>query len=191
MGITSVGFRESLVYKTGTTGTVDLSAATIRGTGMDMLSNTSFTAVASISLNNIFSTTYDNYTLIMTATSTATAATSMRMRVGGVDNSGATTYYNSNMSTHWNGGNGTESNNGATNWLIRRFHPTIISEKVINFYGPALIRPTQFEFTGIDAGSYSNNGSGYHTVAAAYDGITIFPASGTLTGNVRVYGIRN
>jgi hypothetical protein len=31
----------------------------------------------------------------------------------------------------------------------------------------------------------------YHSTAAAYDGFTLFPASGNITGNVRVYGYQN
>ena len=49
---------------------------------------------------------------------------------------------------------------------------------------------TQLAFTCIRSDEMTTE-QGSHSLATAYDGMTIYPPSGTITGSVRVYGYRN
>jgi hypothetical protein len=59
---------------------------------------------------------------------------------------------------------------------------------------PALPKVTQGIFVGSNYGTNYNamiSGGFQHNVATAYDGIYIFPNSGTFTGEIKIYGIKD
>ena len=69
---------------------IDTAMNTALGTkkaGMVLLNTTSFSAVASQSVNDVFSATYDNYKIILNIDSTSSASYDLvlRLRVGGSD----------------------------------------------------------------------------------------------------------
>jgi len=71
---------------------IDASMNTALGTkkaGMVLLNTTSFSAVASQSINDVFSATYDNYVLLINYLTSTTANQTWRLRVSGTDNSAA------------------------------------------------------------------------------------------------------
>ena len=61
----------------------------------------------------------------------------------------------------------------------------------IYVYGPALAQPTASR--NVNAGAQSNayigDRAAIHSLSTAYDGLTLFPASGTFDGLVSVYGL--
>jgi len=64
---------------------------------MVLLNTTSFSAVSSQSINDVFSASYDNYFVTVDGTITSTEIMNLRMRVGGVDNSTASSYSRSGL----------------------------------------------------------------------------------------------
>jgi hypothetical protein len=172
---------------TGSTGLGDVPK-----TGLTFIVGSNFSAQSSVSFNNVFSSRYDNY-VIVTSSMTQTAAGNgiyIRMRAGGVDNSGATAY-------RFNGIiNNTSAlqayNPAATSSGLVTIGSATTNGNTIQMHNPAQALRTYWETTFMEASSsYYWAINGYHDVATAYDGFTLTVNSGTFSGVVRVYGYRN
>lgn len=201
MAISNLSFRETLVKSSGQTGeldfsgtsVIDMGGAIVIGTGLDKISDTSFTAVSTVSVNNIFSAGYQNYRLVIRGvTSAQTAIVRMRARIAGVDTT--TSVYSYGIGYVQNGGmarlTGASSDTGADiAWGGNQFFASSI-----DIMGPALVTPTIYQGSGFcryDAVSTSIMIGGSHHTAVAMDGLTLYPVSGTFTGNVRIYGYKD
>jgi hypothetical protein len=166
---------------------VPSSVAVGSGTGSaDALGNVTFSGASSVSLNGIFSSTYDNYRIMFLATSSTTSQISIRLRTSGTDASGS----NYNLKGYYSGtANGNLNQASTTNWFNFGLNsgnaPVIID----------LFRP----FSAATTLGYANlftSDSGYnhqmaieHTLSTSYDGLSLIISAGTISGNVRVYGI--
>jgi hypothetical protein len=154
-----------------------------------------FTGASSVSLNGVFSSTYDNYRLLMSISSSSTnLSVNLRFRVGGTSASGSN--YSSNGS---NSASTTLSNVNlnATSLFLFDVYSTIaqFSETSCDILVPALTQYTRFNFQSYGENSSGQNVarsiSGVHDVATAYDGIEIFTSTGNITGTVSVYGYKD
>jgi hypothetical protein len=151
----------------------------------------SFSAVASQSFNDVFSTTYDNYRIVFEATCSANVTIDMRLRVSGADNSSANYWNNRTL-----GAGSTPQSFGAssaeTAWSRVGEFETGISTGTYDVYSPfktqitSLAGVNQFRYTSVY--QHSCMKTGQTTVTTSYTGFTLFPSSGTMTGTVSVYG---
>lgn len=183
------------------TGGIALNGS-VSGGGMDLITPTSvagsgvtlsggqvsFSAATSVSINGCFSTTYDNYILTYAGTVSADMQFRIRMRLSGTDASGSNyNHYQGVGTATWSGGTATTTSMpvaGHINGGEEAFSAEI--------YNPALAKNTLFISNGLDAvRTRLDIYLGNHAVATAYDGMTIFPTAGTMTGIFRVYGLRN
>lgn len=155
-----------------------------------------FTGITSVSLNGVFAASFDNYRIVISATGStngsAGVATRLRVRSSGTDYTGAL-YYELGTYSAASGGparywNVTQTaatigwhydNGGYTATDIRAPFTTGANKFIVG---------TSFGGGGGDA--YSGVPCGQILNTSSYDGFTIFPASGTLTGTVAVYGYR-
>jgi hypothetical protein len=171
---------------------IDTSLNTALGTkkaGLVLLNTTSFSAVASQSINDVFSATYDNYRIVINQNASVDTSFYFRLRVAGADNT-ASNYawvkflYRSGIQI--DSGNGSDTFwNLATNSVVRRGLITI------DIGQPFATQNTVFntQFSWSDASfQVSGIAGGNTSVTTSYTGFTIFPASGTITGEVSVYG---
>lgn len=163
------------------------------GAGLDLITTQNFNAVSSVSLDNVFSPTYDNYRAVCVLTSTASAAIRMRLRASGVDNSsnnyieqlfvvnGTGTGLSRTTTTSWSD-LGAVGNNGA-------FQTALVAD----FFKPATSDYTTFfaNISRVDSGAYIHIVSASQGDAVAFDGFTLFPSSGTFSGSISVYGYKN
>jgi hypothetical protein len=149
-----------------------------------------FTAVNSISLNGVFSASYDAYKIVIRFTgSAAGAGISYRNRLAGTD---AITNYNTQY-LDASGTSITGSRGSGTLASVGSFRSTGQAESWIEVYGPALAAETGIFSSCRERNlniSFSIFGDN-HTTATAYDGMTILPTTGTITGTVRVYSYQN
>jgi hypothetical protein len=175
---------------------IDTSMNTALGTkksGLVLLNTTSFSGVASQSINNVFSATYDNYKIILSncSMSTAAGALRMRLRVGGSDNSTASSYvrrgYNSSSASLTNTIQ-SESFFGLV--VTPSLTANNVSHSIIELFTPFTTVQTGFTYN-----SHSRNdevfsgGGGYHNQTVSYDGFTIFTSnSNNFAGTISVYG---
>ena len=171
--------------------TVSISGGTATANSLGTIS---FTAATSISLNNVFSSTYNAYRVLLYVPSTATASggINLRYRVGGADNSSA--LYTASVGLARS--TGTLQNNsgaGTTAMGLGAFVASAdnIISAVLDIHAPNLASRTlgNFMYHGSDATSAMGYyGSFYHSSNISFDGFTLYTSAGNITGTVSVYG---
>jgi hypothetical protein len=164
--------------------------------GLVLLNTTSFTAQASVSFNNVFTSTYDNYKIIFHATANiATGTLQLRLRSSGTDTSA--NYRSERVIGIDTTLQAYPNVSGTDDFHIGNVHINGSGTTVINLdvYSPAVARTTLVEGSGgLSEGANPNqqqlNVYGLQTDAPAFDGFTILPSAGTITGTVKVYGYK-
>jgi hypothetical protein len=159
----------------------------------------SFSGASTQSLNSVFSSTYTNYLILCNIDSVSTGANiNLRMRASGTDSS--VSYYSNILYNDLSAGNTTFGNVSVSNGSSWKIGDLNTGGQPFGFtctmFNPFKVMTTTFE-SGMHG--YNYNGTiyqsmtgGYHGVGAtSYDGITLFPTSGTFTGSIRVYGYAN
>jgi hypothetical protein len=159
--------------------------------GLTLINTTSFSAVASQSVNNVFSSTYDNYRVIIKATqNTGTGNQFFRLRVGGVDASGAN--YNAQGSyagitsavtrVNISGVTGIDFGSAGTG-------ATASAIIIIELQDVAKATPTSGNWNAFNTTLRDYNVIGIeHTLSTAYDGFTWTTGANTMTGQIQVFG---
>jgi hypothetical protein len=167
-------------------GTNWVSVAPTTSQGLTLINTTSFSAVSAVNLTaNIFSATYDNYIVLVNATFGAASGTlQARMRASGTDNT-SNEYIRQFM-------RGT-STSVATNTDTGTFFN--IGDLVNTYRNIFKIELNQPAAAVVTTGHVIGSRSGYvnlttltHNVATAFDSITIYPDTSTITGKIQVFG---
>jgi hypothetical protein len=144
-----------------------------------------------LSLNNVFTSTYSTYILVIDNCTQTSAGNGIyyRMRTAGVIQSDNLYYVRGLTSTSAVAMYG--SSTPGTTGLIHVAHPTTRSGAQIVMANPALPAQTSYTTSHIyDADSYWSFG-GMFAKNQAHDGIEILTLNGTMSGNFRVYGYRS
>jgi hypothetical protein len=154
----------------------------------------SFTTASSVSVNNCFTSTYRNYRILINITAaSATDTRLLRLRAAGSDNTSANYYW---------GGVQQAGVNDATIYNIRSAglatsHRLAYSASncliALDVFSPQESVVTSFSSQGVGATGdvWTEWVGGRSSVTTSYDGFTLFPNSGTITGTLSVYGLRN
>jgi Phage tail fibre repeat len=159
--------------------------------GLVLITTSSFSGASSHSVNNCFSSTYDNYLFKFNNCTTSTNNyIGMRMRVGGVDYT-ATDYRRQAFE-----GSGSTGSFARTINLTSFTYVVWIDSTYQNASQFELTNPFNTKITSgyqIAAAVSAGNIEGYSNwwglnTATSYDGFTLVLASGTMTGSVSVYG---
>lgn len=163
-------------------------AGAVTGGGLDLVATLpAFTAQASVSFNNVFSSAYTDYVLVFRNILTSVAQTNyMRLRAVGVD--AATNYINRNIQSDPTISGGSSS----TAYLAAFTWGTTAGGGVLTLLSPASANRTfaTGQFIMPDAWGIATNS--VHTDSIAYDGFSLIAASGTISGGpTKVYGYRN
>ena len=176
---------------------IDTTAAASFGGGLVLINTTTISApVASQSLDNVFTSTYDNY-LIYTAFIMATQSGSIayRLRASGTDTS--TNYHYSKVYLRSNGAGFTNAgnSNAATSIIMQDVGTTTNEQRfVINLLKPQVAIATYgySEGLALDAtNSYRELSQGAQTGATSFDGITFFGTASNITsGTISIYGVK-
>ena len=149
---------------------------------------TTFSASSSVSVNNVFSSSYANYLVIGDYVGTAAAGVSLRLRVSGADNT--TANYNSQSIYGAGSTAGAARALSATsmNFIDVSTDPSFCHINVINPFATA---KTGIGGYGIYALTEAQNKMCTFNATTSFTGFTIFPSTGTMTGTLRVYGLAN
>ena len=165
------------------------------GTGNSSSINTNgsvtFSSCSTLSLNGVFSSTYDNYMVVCRekAVSSAGYGLFMRLRASGTDNSTALSYTYQRLYA-----NSTSLTTTRTSSDQAYFYDTSGGERgfVAYFYGPFLAQPTAFRCTpSLGYVNTLSETAHTHNQSVSYDGLSLIIPSTTLAGLVAVYGMRN
>ncbi len=160
-----------------------------KGAGTLVLINTtSFTSQSSININNCFSSSYENYKIMILATSSTTSQFTMRLRASGTDSSGS----NYNLKGYYSGtGAGNLNQALTTNWFnfgLNSGNAPVIVDLFRPFSAATTLGYINL-FTS-DSG-YNHQAAVEHTLSTSYDGFSLIISAGTISGYVKIYGIRN
>ena len=191
---------DSGVLAVGANGTV-LTAASGETTGlkwaaassgMTLIQSTSVSAVSSQSFNDVFSSTYQNYKILIDLTGSAAANLGMRVRVSGTDNTSGN-YYTAGVERIGDVTTVTGIQaEGATSFTsLCRFESSEGGGVSMDLFNPFAAQKTTY--VGTSVGKEGANLSvrflgGQMSVTTSYTGFTLFVASGNFTGKVSIYG---
>lgn len=158
--------------------------------GLTLVSSTTIgTTVASVTVSNAFSSTYDNYRIILSG-GVASTDTGLNMTLGAT----ATGYYWSYTGRSFAGVAATSQGANDTAWKTIGTSSTTTSHMVIDICSPFLAKNTVVSGMNIYA---STSGSQYEyggilSNTTSYTAFTLTTQSGTLTGGtIQVFGYKN
>jgi hypothetical protein len=163
---------------------------------LTLVSTTTFSAVSSQSFNNVFSSTYTNYKVMMNFHTSAGGTTSFRFRAAGSDLVAAN--YSGLQYVFTASGAGSagfaSSQDSVANLLLNSYNnssgvPTGIDMTVYDPMSTSARKnysanvATSNIYYGLSYGMY------YGSTGTAFDGFSLVMNSGTMTGSVSVYGM--
>jgi hypothetical protein len=169
----------------------NLSFAASAGGGMALvIAETAFTGAATVPVNNCFTSTYTNYKLVLNVT-VASGSIGIKMRLSGTDSSTSYYWVNYDMYSSNAGISSTAVGQNVTSMLVAGDD----TQAMVEIFNPQLAQATGFAVQGVKlepttprAESTVGNAKGVHNVATAYDGFTLVPATGNITGTYTLYG---
>lgn len=175
-------------------GTITGFSNTQEGLGLTLIASQSFSATTAVNVNNCFTTTYDNYRIIIqNLTADANRTLNIRWRASAADNStsnynyqygydSSTTSSGSRSTAQTSGVLGYASTTSGSFYVVDVFLPQAAAvTSALSLGGYMYAGPT------LDSIRYFNNFS----ATTQFDGFSLFPSLGTITGTARVYGYRN
>jgi hypothetical protein len=182
-----------MAIKTFTSGEVLTAADTntfLANSGLVYVGGSSFTAESTVNVDSVFSATYQNYKIEILITASSQVVLQYRMRVGGATNS--TANYGNQYLLVDNTTILASRTTGQTIGEIGQMVSSGISFMDITVFNPFSAAPTgMLTNTGSFVGeAYMRNQANVMKASTSFDGISFIPASGTITGTVRVYGYR-
>ena len=172
------------VYKTGTSHVAPALVC--------VKAETAFSAVTSITADNVFTSTYSNYFLLLRYTTSAVNPVRLRFRAGGTSSTGAN--YNKQNLTASDTTPAAARLTGQTS--IRVANATsgdFKSSAMITFFSPAVAEATTAHAHNLIAdGAYTvpiiYNFFLNNTLATSFDGVELFVSTGTTTVTYAIYG---
>jgi hypothetical protein len=176
------------------TGSAWTNLVTGGAAGLTFIASASPSAVSSQSINNCFSSTYQNYLIVMNLLNSAGEDPLLwRMRASGTDASGSD--YDFIQEFVYNSDQLISSTNNSTSARASIVAASVQSGVIINVNRPFDAAPTILQS---NAAWYNGNDAmrkigiaAVHNVSTSYDGITFLTTGGTMTGTIRVYGYSN
>jgi hypothetical protein len=166
------------------------ATAATPSSGLTLIGTTTFTTSSAVNINTVFSTTYDNYrVLIDLVGSTTNMNIAWRFRVSGADN----TTSNYNFSEIFSFGTTVSGAGQNAQSSIPRFTQYSVDRSYVaaDVFTPFTATPSS-----ITANSNLNYAAGFHglisngqfSASTSFDGFSLIPSTGTITGKVTVYG---
>ena len=167
---------------------------TVSASALTFIASASPSAAASQSFDNCFSATYQNYLIVMNMlNSVGEDPLLFRMRASSTDATGSD--YDFIQEFVYSTSQLISSTNNATSARCSIVAGTVQSNVIVNINRPFDAAPTVVR--GETAWYNGDNAmrkigvAAVHNVSTSYDGITIFPNGGTMTGTIRIYGYSN
>ena len=192
----AVGANDTVLTADSTAAT-GLKWAAPAASGLTLINSTTFSGASSVILDNVFTSTYENYLIVTNFTSSGSTdqMLQMRLRVGGSTYTGADYIADGSRSYP-----SSVAYFGGTKQQFELHNISSVNANnashVFNLLGPNLVNRTQIHsmghgYTSVTFGTNSISQSGSHGVSAAMDGFTLFVTSGNIAGTVKIYGYKN
>jgi hypothetical protein len=169
------------------------AAPAASSSGLVFLDRQTFSAVSSYSLTSKFSATYDNYRIMLRITAlTSSGRVDTRLRSSTTDNT-SSNYRSARVYQLGTSVTGA----GDTTGTATSFFYNLERDTQSAFLSMDLYSPFQTEYTSYTGqssyyyaayGQHNQVDAGQMSVTTSYDGITFFPPTGTMTGEIYLYG---
>jgi hypothetical protein len=154
---------------------------------LTLITSQDFTTSSSISVNDVFSSTYLNYKIVITTTAVSgNFDLDMRMRVSGSDNSNSTYNFWGMFS---DGSSNFFGSSAASSFRIGNSIGGTLAVEA-NVFQPFATQVTQFTALNSTYNRYRTSGGAF-TATTSFTGFTLLPSSNNMSGTVKVYGIGN
>jgi hypothetical protein len=165
--------------------------------GMTLLANVSFTTASAVQIDNVFTSTYDNYRVVFKSSACSATNVSINLRlVNGTSPISTSLYYYAAVGYTATGSLATTVGNPLSSFNLAQSSTSVgdIAAFSADIIDPQIALKTKilwqsYNFNGSTTFSY--NGGGEYDESTQVEGLQVFPASGTFSGNIRVYGYRN
>ena len=167
------------------------NTVTGKNVGMSMLATSTFSAQTTISVSNIFTSSWDNYKILINITSASADNTLLlRLRSNTTDN--ATTSYNRQELTA-NSTTVTAGQGGSQTAFLAGKYNTAGGSSEVTLYNPLATQYTWSTAIGVSPTSTVTmaNSAGFFTATTSFNGFSLVTGGGNITGTVRVYGLRS
>lgn len=174
------------------TGLVLVSPTTVSGTGVSITGNgtVTFTSATVVNINGCFTSEFDQYRLMLSYTGSASGATTLRVRAAGTDLTTSTYKW---ISPYWQaivgGGPGVDQSNSDTS-INFAFSGAVRSLATYDVADPFQAQNTVFTGLQVDNRATLVGTTRWSVVnnTTSYDGFSLTPPSGNITGTIRIYG---
>jgi hypothetical protein len=165
----------------------DINAGTGK-VGLHLINKTNFTTAASVTLNNVFSNTYDAYKIC----ASSSQSVYLRYRAAGVDSTG--NYHQSGYVSYTPGSvlafAGSNNSTNIQAFVANSGYRTSATIEVQNPYlAVSTAARTNHQYWD-SSNFYSFTLNSLHLPSTQHDGFTIYPNASTISGTVSVYGYR-
>jgi hypothetical protein len=191
----TAAFMNLIVAEVNKQGHTAIIPTSVAGTGVTVGASgkVSFTASTSISLNGIFTSTYDHYKVEIYTTAASTAVLRVVLRSAGTDATAANYDYTLLYANSATPGSATVAANA--NWTLNASISSTVMKHNLELTNPFLASMTtaigrSVAYASAVAPLIGNFGGG-HRLSTSYDGLTFTTSTGSLTGTIRVYGYNN
>lgn len=190
-GLTMSQYQEATLFATSASSFILFESSASSAQGLTLLNTTSFSGVASQSVNNVFTTTYDNYYIVCDISSFSGTDVDLRfrLRASGVDYTTGN-HYIGNAAGTFPSTFGFSSTTTATSGVLGYGGASTSNTFFATLASPQLARNKQMvvtTFRQFAAFGYNSTTSTFPT-SSSYDGFTIFPTAGNISGSVSAYG---
>jgi len=184
------------LVKDGATNMGSMATQIDAKTGLVLISATTFSGVSSQSINDVFSTNYDNYRILFKSITASGAGPviSLRLRLSGTDTSA--NYGTQRMFAQGASVSANRDAFGTDEIYVvdsTTANPQNACADMI-FYSPNKAEVTTYTNIGealLGATLYMQTSCGFQNSTTQFTGFTVYPGSGNIGGTVSVYGYRN
>jgi len=155
------------------------------------VTSSAFSASSAVSVNNCFTSTYSNYRVLLDFVGSTDMDVNCRLRAGGTDNTNAT--YNTRR-VNLQASYGSTFGDTETSFHFAVGRATNRSAATCDFFNPEAALQTNALNSSYEpstgAALFCLNGLTFRNTTQ-FDGFSLIPTSGTITGTVRVYAYAN
>jgi hypothetical protein len=171
-------------------GTAWVDAANNTGAGLIHIQTTSFSAVSAQSVNNVFTSAYDSYKILISITgASANGVISLKLRAG--TSSSANYFQGGRYVDETGAGVNWNLNNVTTGWKVAESSKGLTD---INLNGPHLTRAATINFLYGGFNQATNvigaHAGGIHSNTNAFDGVELLTSTGNITGTIQFFGVK-
>lgn len=156
------------------------------------LGTVTFTGASTVTVNGCFTSTYDNYHIVLNVPTTSTSLLlTMQFTLAGA--AVTTLNYDAQVSTTTGTTVAAAQTLAAANWQISG-NALPIHSLTIEMFGPALTQATTAIVDTLStanpmtASAFWTKKGALHRLATAYDGLMLTASTGTMTGTISVFG---